>query len=439
MGPPGWRERESHRQLDMNHQNLPIMFYERFEQPTVADSSPQISLDGKMDDSEAEPQPLLYEQLALFPPDISPLCSNHNFLVCGSEAAAINGEEQEKGSEKGCASCAHAAAYANKLRHCEQWRYWLSSNWCFSGTEGKSHFPLKRKLRAGIPPYLRGAVWQQILQVQKFREESGLPPTLYEELDRGPSPPFSVLSMIARDVNRTFPKHSLFRDQKAAGQQARKPIFLFFLLSSYSSSSQSMFVFAGYCQGMGFVCGALLFHVEEKDAFYFLSCLLHKFSLGGLFLPGLPLLDKYFFQFQRLLQLHMPELSSHLQTEGVEPSMYLSGWILTLFAYCLSLDCLGRVWDVFFKDGEKMLFRTALAILKIHQEELLSASFEGILETLKTSPAKVASSLLIETALKLKVRRSTLNQLEMEYLDLHKAPGQDEEICKEAREWHSMQ
>lgn len=45
--------------------------------------------------------------------------------------------------------------------------------------------------------------------------------------------------------------------------------------------------------------------------------------------------------------------------------MYLSGWLLTLFAYSLGLDCVARVWDVFFRDGEKMLLRTALAILKL--------------------------------------------------------------------------
>lgn len=63
---------------------------------------------------------------------------------------------------------------------------------------------------------------------------------------------------------------------------------------------------AGYCQGMGFVCGVLLLHMEEADAFYLLACLLEKFSLEGLYRPGLPLLDKYFFQFQRLLHSHMP-------------------------------------------------------------------------------------------------------------------------------------
>lgn len=34
--------------------------------------------------------------------------------------------------------------------------------------------------------------------------------------------------------------------------------------------------------------------------------------------------------------------------------------IFTLYAKSLSLDVASRVWDVFFRDGEEFLFRTAL-------------------------------------------------------------------------------
>ncbi|OEH77165.1 TBC domain-containing protein [Cyclospora cayetanensis] len=71
--------------------------------------------------------------------------------------------------------------------------------------------------------------------------------------------------------------------------------------------------------------------------------------------------------------------------------MYLSGWLLTLFGYSLSLECVAR-------------------------DELLSNSFEGILEILKVGPSRVSPSLLLETALQLKVRSSTLAALEAEYL-----------------------
>jgi len=40
--------------------------------------------------------------------------------------------------------------------------------------------------------------------------------------------------------------------------------------------------------------------------------------------------------------------------------------IFTLYAKALSLDVASRVWDVFFRDGEEFLFRTAIgAVLKL--------------------------------------------------------------------------
>ena len=35
------------------------------------------------------------------------------------------------------------------------------------------------------------------------------------------------------------------------------------------------------------------------------------------------------------------------------------GRIFTLYAKALSLDIASRIWDVFFRDGEEFLFRTA--------------------------------------------------------------------------------
>ena len=45
--------------------------------------------------------------------------------------------------------------------------------------------------------------------------------------------------------------------------------------------------------------------------------------------------------------------------------VYIINRIFTLYAKALSLDIASRVWDVFFRDGEGFLFRTAIgAILK---------------------------------------------------------------------------
>ena len=55
---------------------------------------------------------------------------------------------------------------------------------------------------------------------------------------------------------------------------------------------------------MGFIAGLLLLYMCEEDAFWTLTGLLKgacHAPLEGLFRPGLPLLQQYLYQFQRLV------------------------------------------------------------------------------------------------------------------------------------------
>ena len=60
----------------------------------------------------------------------------------------------------------------------------------------------------------------------------------------------------------------------------------------------------GYVQGMGFIAGLLLLYMSEEDAFWTLVALLKgtvQPPLEGLYQQGLPLLQQYFVQFERLI------------------------------------------------------------------------------------------------------------------------------------------
>jgi hypothetical protein len=52
-------------------------------------------------------------------------------------------------------------------------------------------------------------------------------------------------------------------------------------------------------------------------------------------------------------------VGTHLRKEGIHPTMFCSHWFITLFAYTLPFDHLLRVWDVFFLEGPKIIFRCA--------------------------------------------------------------------------------
>eukprot|EP00438_Fugacium_kawagutii_P018738 Skav212367 [mRNA] locus=scaffold3038:200859:209956:+ [translate_table: standard] len=71
------------------------------------------------------------------------------------------------------------------------------------------------------------------------------------------APPDDDEDSRAIDINRTFPKHVLYRDKQGLGQQQ-----LLNVLRAYSIFNAEV----GYCsQGMGFICGVLLMYMGEDD------------------------------------------------------------------------------------------------------------------------------------------------------------------------------
>jgi hypothetical protein len=60
--------------------------------------------------------------------------------------------------------------------------------------------------------------------------------------------------------------------------------------------------------------------------------------------------------------------------DGNMPTITLvtSHWFLTLYINILPIETLLRVWDCLFYEGNKVLFRVALAIFKLNEEKILA-------------------------------------------------------------------
>jgi hypothetical protein len=100
-------------------------------------------------------------------------------------------------------------------------------------------------------------------------------------------------------------------------------------------------------------------------------------------------LAPYYALFEGLLRRRQPQLARLLAALGIQPEMYLFGWLQTVFLKALPLSVAARVWDAFLLDGVPRLFRTALAILDLLAPVLLDsagggggASFEVVVNVL---------------------------------------------------------
>ncbi|EST09518.1 Rab-GTPase-TBC domain protein [Kalmanozyma brasiliensis GHG001] len=246
------------------------------------------------------------------------------------------------------------------------WEFWGDVMSNYQSVARTSPRQLSRAIQAGIPPALRGMMWQ--LMSSSKNEEMEI---IYAYYLKQSSPHEKA---IRRDLNRTFPEQDYFQDGKGVGQEN-----LYNVIKAYSLYDPEV----GYCQGMQFVVGPLLLNMPDEEAFSTFVRLMKSYDLRGHFTPNMPALQLRLFQFDRLLEDFLPLLHRHLVRQGVKSSMYASQWFMTLFSYRFPLDFVYRILDSVFAEGVEALFRFAVALMKRNEEVLLEMPFDRVVTFLK--------------------------------------------------------
>ncbi|KAF5026859.1 hypothetical protein F66182_1054 [Fusarium sp. NRRL 66182] len=225
---------------------------------------------------------------------------------------------------------------------------------------------LSNKIRKGIPPPLRGVVWQSMSGARDA--------VLEEQFDRfcGETSPYEVI--IGKDLGRSFPGVDMFRDPEGDGQRMLGRVLKCFSL--YDTK-------IGYCQGLAFLVGPLLMHMPDKQAFCVLVRLMEQYDLRACFLPDLSGLHVRIYQFKELLRQSLPVLSNHLDDLQVDPA-YVSQWFLSFFAVTCPLPMLFRIYDVIFAEGaSETLMRVALSLMRKNEARLLACTeMEDVMQLL---------------------------------------------------------
>lgn len=76
--------------------------------------------------------------------------------------------------------------------------------------------------------------------------------------------------------------------------------------------------------------------------------------------------------FKQLLARHIPEVYNHLEAQMFRVSMFASRWFMTLYTRDFPFEVLVRIWDIYLWEGPKILFRVALALVKLLKGQTLS-------------------------------------------------------------------
>ena len=88
--------------------------------------------------------------------------------------------------------------------------------------------------------------------------------------------------------------------------------------------------------------------------------------------------------------------------------MYASQWFLTLFAVNFSFDVLARIWDIYLLDGEKTIYRFAIAILFKYENALLTDDFDDLMNVMKGMYKVTDIDQLVKDAFQFKITNAVL-------------------------------
>ncbi|XP_038195117.1 ecotropic viral integration site 5 protein homolog isoform X5 [Arvicola amphibius] len=311
---------------------------------------------------------------------------------------SVNGSRRNSGS-----SLVSSSSASSNLSHLEEdsWILWgrVVNEW--DDARKKKEKQVKELVRKGIPHHFRAIVWQLLCNAQSMPIKDQ-----YSELLKMTSP---CEKLIRRDIARTYPEHNFFKEKDSLGQEV-----LFNVMKAYSLVDREV----GYCQGSAFIVGLLLMQMPEEEAFCVFVKLMQDYRLRELFKPSMAELGLCMYQFECMIQEHLPELFVHFQSQSFHTSMYASSWFLTIFLTTFPLPIATRIFDIFMSEGLEIVFRVGVALLQMNQTELMQLDMEGMLQHFqKVVPHQFdgGPDKLIQLAYQVKYNSKKMKKLEKEY------------------------
>ncbi|XP_036853972.2 ecotropic viral integration site 5 protein homolog isoform X4 [Manis javanica] len=311
---------------------------------------------------------------------------------------SVNGSRRNSGS-----SLVSSSSASSNLSHLEEdsWILWgrIVNEW--EDVRKKKEKQVKELVHKGIPHHFRAIVWQLLCNAQSMPIKDQ-----YSELLKMTSP---CEKLIRRDIARTYPEHNFFKEKDSLGQEV-----LFNVMKAYSLVDREV----GYCQGSAFIVGLLLMQMPEEEAFCVFVKLMQDYRLRELFKPSMAELGLCMYQFECMIQEHLPELFVHFQSQSFHTSMYASSWFLTIFLTTFPLPIATRIFDIFMSEGLEIVFRVGLALLQMNQAELMQLDMEGMLQHFqKVIPHQFdgGPDKLVQAAYQVKYNSKKMKKLEKEY------------------------
>eukprot|EP00708_Paratrimastix_pyriformis_P003623 GAFH01002409.1.p1 GENE.GAFH01002409.1~~GAFH01002409.1.p1 ORF type:complete len:377 (-),score=60.28 GAFH01002409.1:50-1048(-) len=261
-------------------------------------------------------------------------------------------------------------------------------------------------IRKGIPHQYRPQMWKDLLQYSQYYTPGEFESLLRHAQEHRDEPRLGqALRDVEMDLDRTFPGHPAFASP--AGQAALRSVLTALVVLRPE---------IGYCQGMSFLAATLLlvYPGQPEDAFWTMRLLTARLP-AQFYSANMFDVHVEVHVLEDLIQQRLGAIRRLMRANKVEGLHFAVQWYVCLFANAMPMETVFRIWDLVVSEGDKILHRVAIALLKLNRAELLDRAEkkEFILPTLLQISARCYNcETLIKTALGLlNFKRSTIYTL----------------------------
>lgn len=324
-------------------------------------------------------------------------------------------------------------ATATKEVHLDDARYkerdvqretkWIDmlSNWISYTT--KKRDILKKRIRKGIPASLRGVVWPSLVGITEA--QASMPVRYYHDLLQQDLDEANDLQ-IRKDLPRMSQDHVMFRSPEAGSRvvMCHGQASLYNVLKAYAIHDTKV----GYVQGMDSVAVAALLYFPEETAFWYLERMLNNpiYNLRDLYVDGMPLAHKYMYIHAQLVRKYVPKVHAILVKHDIMPMSYAFRWYSMRFSQ-FDPTLSYRILDIYLYEGDKILYRVALALLLLREAEICAAEqADEVMQILvdierdQTWHAEDQGDVIIDKAISISVRTDDIIKYSRRYAESEK-------------------
>jgi len=232
-------------------------------------------------------------------------------------------------------------------------------------------------LKDGPPPKYRWVAWKTVLQINSLLSKN----TYQSLISSSRRSEAKWAKSIEADIHRTFPDKLAKLEPNVKELIIQKLENVLIAISLYCPE-------IGYCQGINYVVGFMLFvsDLKDEEVFWtFIALVKNKLEhdalkisgIEGLYSERFPKLEFLLRCFSMAFTQEEPLLKQQFDTIEFANIIWVHKWMFVMFLLSFKLCYCLRFWDYIFGEGISGMIKLSLAIVKVTKEKYEGKTFTG--------------------------------------------------------------